>query len=648
MAMKFFRKLTAIAATAAVIAVCWNPLYTAARAEEPEPGIRMNTIFSDHMVLQRDKKVEIYGEAAAGASVKVTFKGQEKTCTAEADGNFSVYLDEMEADAQGAVLTVTSGSSRLDFSDVLVGEVYYGSGQSNMAYPFEEHTYAESVIKNDPSYGEDYEKYNSQPSYLENYKRYGKYHLLRFYMQKMMPETNGVNNKGVQNTWLEAESVEDLNYVSVTAVAYAIHLSEKLGDIPVGIAVAAVGGSQIHEWISPDSAAEIFPGSGNSTLSQRYTDMLVPMGRFTCRGILWYQGESDVYGDLETYRSCFTAWTEDTRSFFGDGDLPIILFQLPQYEDSGCKGLWAPFRQLQEELAAENDEVYLVCGIDLGDHTNIHPLEKWEFCERAAGLALEYIYGEEYGGSGSYGKSPAVSGLYRKKGTKRVYMRFDGASEISVSEGITRGLIATTNRQSYAEIDRFEQVDSDTIAFDTGLKYIGYLQNNIFGYDTAFIYNEYGLPVGPFADREVTSYDFDVTLTLEGCETDGFERYFAMDGEEISIRIIPEEGYELDTFTINGEERSFGDGTAVLEVREDISVVCRFRPAETQPPESSDSDSGNGADASDGDSEISSSENTESIFSGSGGGCGSATVPSIAFGLLSLFGTIALEGKRRR
>lgn len=154
MAMKFFRKLTAIAATAAVIAVCWNPLYTAARAEEPEPGIRMNTIFSDHMVLQRDKKVEIYGEAAAGASVKVTFKGQEKTCTAEADGNFSVYLDEMEADAQGAVLTVTSGSSRLDFSDVLVGEVYYGSGQSNMAYPFEEHTYAESVIKNDPSYGE--------------------------------------------------------------------------------------------------------------------------------------------------------------------------------------------------------------------------------------------------------------------------------------------------------------------------------------------------------------------------------------------------------------------------------------------------------------------------------------------------------------
>ena len=191
-------------------------------------------------------------------------------------------------------------------------------------------------------------------------------------------------------------------------------------------------------------------------------------------------------------------------------------------------------------------------------------------------------------------------------------------------------------------------MDSDTIAFDTGLKYIGYLQNNIFGYDTAFIYNEYGLPVGPFADREVTSYDFDVTLTLEGCETDGFERYFAMDGEEISIRIIPEEGYELDTFTINGEERSFGDGTAVLEVRADISVVCRFRPVETQPPESSDDDSENSAGTSDSDSSVNSSEKTESIFSGSGGGCGSAAVPTIAFGLLSLFGLIASKGKRRK
>lgn len=613
---------------------------------ETSDKIVMNTIFSDHMVLQRDKKVEIYGETSAGAEVEVTFKGQTKRCTADASGNFSVCLDEMPADSEGEALTVTAGTAEKTFSDVLVGEVYYASGQSNMAYPFDEYTYAESVIKNDPSYGEDYEKYNSQPSYLENYRQYGNYHLLRFYMQKMMPETSGVINKGTQNVWLTAEGVEDLTYVSLTAVAYAIHLSEKLGDVPVGVAVAAVGGSQIHEWISDDSAAKIFPGSGNTTLSQRYNHMLVPMGRFTYRGILWYQGESDVYGDAETYRACFSAWAEDTRRFLGD-ELPVLLFQLPQYEDAGCSGLWAPFRQLQEEIAGENAGVYYVCGIDLGDHTNIHPLQKWEFCERAAGLALEVIYGKEYGGSGSYGKSPVVSGLYRKSGTKQVYMRFENASALSVSEGVTRGLIATTNKQSYVEIDSFEQVDETTIAFDTGLKYISYLQNNIFPYDTAFIHNEYGLPAAPFVDREVTVYDFDVTVTLEGCATDGDCRYFVGSGDTVAFQISPYEGYEPESFTVNGEEREFGDGTVTLsDIREDVAVICRFRPAETELPDSSgdtgsDSSSDNSSDdvwnsaGTDSSGQGASDSSTDVESAGADGGkkgCGSAFAPMYAAG----------------
>ena len=86
--------------------------------------------------------------------------------------------------------------------------------------------------------------------------------------------------------------------------------------------------------------------------------------------------------------------------FFKDESLPVITFQLPQYEDESCKGLWPAFRQLQEKLAKECENVYYVCGIDLGDHRNIHPVDKYEFCERAAGLALKYIYGKEYSGEG--------------------------------------------------------------------------------------------------------------------------------------------------------------------------------------------------------------------------------------------------------
>ncbi len=609
-----------------------------------EDVLTMNTIFSDHMVLQREKKVEIYGETNAGTLVKVSFKGQEKTCMADSNGAFSVYLDAMQADAVGSTLTVEAGSMTQSFSDVLVGEVYYGSGQSNMAYPFDEHTYAENVIKRDPSYGVDYEKYNNQPSYLEDYNQYEKWHLLRFYMQKMLPETGGVKNKGVQNTWLDIEGVADLKYVSVTAVAYAIHLSQKLGDIPVGVAVAAVGGSRVHEWISDESAAKIFPNSANTTLSQRYNNMVLPMGRFTLRGILWYQGESDVYSDLETYRSCFVAWAKDMRTFFKDENLPIITFQLPQYEDDGCKDLWAAFRQLQEEITQQNENVYYVCGIDLGDHRNIHPLQKWEFCERAAGLALKYIYNVEYSGAGSYGQNPTISNLYRKTGSQTVYMRFENASTISVSEGVERGLLATTNKQYYTNISSFTLVDSTTIAFTTKLKYISYLQNNIFDYDTAFIYNEYGLPVAPFVEKEVSVYDYDVTLELEGCTTDGYERYFAIAGEDVAFKIIPNEGYELELFTINGEEQEFADGAVSLSnITSDVAIVCKFRTVNTPPDESgtsSDNQGDSGNHNSGGDVVNSDKEN--------GGGC-NGTITGSLFGTIVLTLTIpAIVLKRKK
>lgn len=551
--------------------------------------IVMNSIFSDHMILQREKRVEIYGKSEAGKEVKVSFNGQEKTGIADVNGNFSVCLDEMAAESTGQTLTVTAGSAVKIFYDVLVGEVYYGSGQSNMAYPMEEFTYAESVIEGDSSFGEDYEKYKNKPSYLEDFKKFDNYGSLRFYTQKMLPETNNVNNKGTQNVWIAPSSVNDLTYTSLTAVAYAIRLSEALGDVPVGIMVAAVGGSQIHEWISRDAAAEIFPGDGNATISQRYSNMLLPMGRFTIRGVLWYQGESDVYGTLENYRKCFFKWTEETRNFFNDPSLPIITFQLPQYEDESCRGLWAAFRALQEELADGIEGVYCVCGIDLGDHKNIHPTDKYEFCGRAAGLALKYIYGQDYCGTGFYGRSPVVEGLYRKSGTNVVYMRFSDATEITVSEGERTGLIATTNRQSYSKIASYEIAGKKTVSFISKLKYVSYLQENIFDYGTAFLYNEYGLPVAPFVDKEVQTYDHDVTLQLEGCTSEGDERYFVSDGDSVSFSIFPEVGYEFVCLTINGEPQEFGDGKVELnDVGADISVKCTFKK----------NDEGNGTDSS--------------------------------------------------
>ena len=190
------------------------------------------------------------------------------------------------------------------------------------------------------------------------------------------------------------------------------------------------------------------------------------------------------------------------------------------------------------------------------------------------------------------------------------------------------------------------------MAFDTKLQYISYLQNNIFAYDTAFIYNEYGLPVAPFVGEPVTAYDNDVTVELEGCKTDGFERYFAMSGDTVSFKITPDADAEFISLTVNGADVDFGDGTVTVEnISADTAIVCKFKSDEPQNPpvDSGDNstDSGSEDDGSNnsgstnpsasGDASTSSSSNTAGDEKPSGGCGGFAGVQSaLALALLGI------------
>jgi hypothetical protein len=102
------------------------------------PGLQLSRVFNDHMVLQRDTKVTVWGWANAGEKVAVEFAGQTESATAATDGSWQVVLDPMSASANGRTLTVSAAASnqKLEIKDVLVGEVWLLGGQSNMSYPF--------------------------------------------------------------------------------------------------------------------------------------------------------------------------------------------------------------------------------------------------------------------------------------------------------------------------------------------------------------------------------------------------------------------------------------------------------------------------------------------------------------------------------
>ena len=580
-------------------------------------GLTLDPLYTDNMVLQRDQEVKISGSASANEEITVEFKGQKKTCIADENGKFSVKLDPMSADKTGAKLYVSNGVQRVTYSNVLVGEVIYGSGQSNMAYPIDEFKYAYNLIKSDESYGEDYTKYNNQEYFLKKLQEFKNYNILRFFTVKMLPETNGVVNKGIQNRWIAPNGLSELDYVSFTAVAFAVNLSEKL-NVPVGVIISAVGGSQVHEWISRDAVNQIFPGNGDSSLCRRYENMVLPMGSYTIKAVLWYQGESDVYSTISTYKDCFKAWLKETREFFGDENLPVITYLLPQFEDQYCKGLWPAFRQVQIELANECENVYYVNGIDLGDHTNIHPLDKYEFNDRATGLALKYIYNQAYGGSGAYGKNPEVATLYKKSGSKTVYATFTDVNEIHISDGVRRGLIGTSNQQAYTNIENFEKAGIKTVSFETKLKFVSYLQNNIFDYDTAFMYNEYGLPVAPFVLKGITAYDYDVTVNFSGCTVDN-DRFFITNGGEIKVKVTPDENTVLKSLTVDGQSVNLNDNNEIVveNITKDMVISVVYEKDNSQNPDDSSSDSSSDTDST--QDTDSSSNSSEPIDSGSDG-----------------------------
>ena len=580
-------------------------------------GLTLDPLYTDNMVLQRDQEVKISGSASANQEITVEFKGQKKTCVADENGKFSVKLDPMSADKTGAKLYISNGVQRVTYSNVLVGEVIYGSGQSNMAYPIDEFKYAYNLIKSDESYGEDYTKYNNQEYFLKKLQEFKNYNILRFFTVKMLPVTNGVVNKGVQNRWIAPNGLSELDYVSFTAVAFAVNLSEKL-NVPVGVIISAVGGSQVHEWISRDAVQQIFPGNGDPSLCRRYENMVLPMGSYTIKAVLWYQGESDVYSTISTYKDCFKAWLKETREFFGDENLPVITYLLPQFEDQYCKGLWPAFRQVQIELANECENVYYVNGIDLGDHTNIHPLDKYEFNDRATGLALKYIYNQAYGGSGAYGKNPEVATLYKKSGSKTVYATFTDANEIHISDGVRRGLIGTSNQQAYTNIENFEKAGIKTVSFETKLKFVSYLQNNIFDYDTAFMYNEYGLPVAPFVLKGITAYDYDVTVNFSGCTVDN-DRFFITSGGEIKVKVTPDEKTVLKSLTVDGQSVNLNDNNEIVveNITKDTVISVVYEKDNSQNPDDSSSDSSSDTDST--QDTDSSSHSSEPIDSGSDG-----------------------------
>ena len=319
-------------------------------------SLTLGAPFGDGMVLQSGRPVPVWGKAAANAAVEVRFAGQSKRTVASAAGAWRVTLDPLAATKEARRLTVAAGTNEVAFANVVVGEVWLCSGQSNMAM---------ALADNTPRYGDEIGRMVAQVTdkpfvrYLSAPGREG-WHALT-------PKFLFTGRK------------------AALAVHYALALYEQL-DVPVGVIEAAVGGSNIDSW-NPSSTSN----------PHLHRSLIAGLAPYALRGALWYQGETNVREGadyLPKLRQLDAAW----RTLFEAPDLLFGYVQLAPYAYGTRDGIdleekFPLFLEAQAAFEREQPNAAMVVVNDIGNLKDIHPGNKWLIARRLLLPALKRCYG---------------------------------------------------------------------------------------------------------------------------------------------------------------------------------------------------------------------------------------------------------------
>jgi sialate O-acetylesterase len=336
-------------------------------------------IFADNMVLQRGVLVPVWGSAEPGQPVTVTFGGQTKTATAGPDRKWMVHLDAMAANANPQQLTITiPGVTTVVYSNILVGDVWLASGQSNMEYT------VNGVADADAE------------------KAAAVYPLIRSMRVMTQGAIAPAWDIGFDRVWTACSPA---TVPSWSAVAYFFARSVfENTHVPIGIVESYYGGSMAEHWASLD-ALKAIPELKTHAESQielyyhgwvavyrtpagLFNSMISPLIPFALRGALWYQGESNT-ADPMRYRVSLPTLIQDWRSRWQLADFPFYIVQLPNFSDDR----WPSLREAQLLTLQTATNTGLAVTIDVGDPNSIHPADKQDVGQRLAYLALNRNHG---------------------------------------------------------------------------------------------------------------------------------------------------------------------------------------------------------------------------------------------------------------
>lgn len=342
---------------------------------------KLSPLFSDHMVLQQQTDAPIWGTAKPNKKVTLvaSWNNQKVNVKADANGNWKAQLQTPKAGGPYNI-TISDGKS-IQLNDVMIGEVWLCSGQSNMEFPVKGWS---QVLNADREVAE------------ANHKD-----IRLLQIHKVTAEEPSQKVIANSDTWQECSS-QSVPEFSAVAYFFARELNQKTG-IPVGVIDATWGGSNIESWISK-STLQYAPQFTDSIARKDYhpwrnsptalwNGMIQPLVPFAMKGVCWYQGEQNELRGYE-YRDLFPMLINDWRKQWGKEDMPFYFVQLANFharKDEPTEALWAEMREAQE-MALHVKNTGMVVTDDIGEGDNVHYPNKQEVGRRLALIALAKCY----------------------------------------------------------------------------------------------------------------------------------------------------------------------------------------------------------------------------------------------------------------
>ena len=404
-------------------------------------GLTLAPHFTDHMVLQRERTIRMWGNAPAGETVTGTFPWGQLFAKADNSGRWVLEIPPFGASNKPTTITIETGDERIQLEDVLFGDVWICSGQSNMRWMLKQSTDARVSIAQ--SANPNLRLLNLASTI---HPGSGKFPLRQL-------RSTFADNLYATDGW-QVAGPETVPEFSAVAYHFGQAVQAETG-VPIGLIHNAVGGSPMEAWI-PNPAPtpnwlddadlpQWVAGRARLNLAHWTAKPALPTPHhpfepgflfesgirpFTdspVRGVIWYQGESNATEDgagsppidpeknFATHRQLIESW----RSAWQDNDLPFYFVQLP-----GLNRDWATFREVQQNIDLLVPNTHMAVTIDVGHPTNVHPPDKKPVGERLARLALKHDYGKHL-----IAEVPNFSGW--ANGEKSIRLKFDRPVKIA-------------------------------------------------------------------------------------------------------------------------------------------------------------------------------------------------------------------------